>query len=278
VQEVSLSAGTVRYRDSGSGPPVVFVHGLLVNGLLWRKVVPNVEGSARCIVPDWPLGAHSPAMNPGADLTPGGVARLIGQFLEQLDLDDVTLVGNDTGGALVQLVAADHAARVGRIVLTPCDSFDNFLPAMFKGLELSAKVPGGLTAMMQSLRFKPARRLPIAFGWLVKHGQDNDVYDEMLGNYYADRGVRRDARRFVKAISKRFTIEAAERLRSFDKPALVAWAREDKVFPLAHAERLVQILPQGRLEVIEDSYSFVPEDQPERLAELIREFVGAPAD
>jgi pimeloyl-ACP methyl ester carboxylesterase len=277
VEEVSLSAGTVRYRDSGSGPVVVFVHGILVNGQLWRNVVPGVEGSARCIVPDWPLGAHSPALSPGADLSPPGVARLIGEFLEALDLQDVTLVGNDTGGALVQLVAADHAARLGRIVLTPCDSFENFLPAMFKGLELSAKVPGGLTALMQSLRFKPARRLPIAFGWLVKHGQDNAVYDEMLGLYYADRGVRRDARKFVKAISKRITLEAAERLRSFDKPALVAWAREDRVFPLAHAERLVDLLPQGRLEIIEDSYSFVPEDQPERLGELIREFVAASA-
>jgi pimeloyl-ACP methyl ester carboxylesterase len=277
MNEVALSAGTVRYRDSGSGPVVVFVHGILVNGQLWRKVVPGVEGSARCIVPDWPLGAHSPAMNAGADLTPTGVARLIAEFLEKLDVSDVTLVGNDTGGALVQLVAADHAERVGRIVLTPCDSFENFLPVMFKGLELSAKVPGGLTALMQSLRLKPARRLPIAFGWLVKHGTDPVVYDEMLANYYGDRDVRRDARKFVKAINKRITVEAAERLRSFDKPALVAWAREDKVFPLAHAERLVEILPQGRLETIEDSYSFVPEDQPGRVAELIRDFVAGPA-
>jgi pimeloyl-ACP methyl ester carboxylesterase len=277
VQEVSLSAGTVRYRDTGSGPPVLFVHGLLVNGLLWRKVVPGVEGSARCIVPDWPLGAHAPAMNPGADLTPRGVARLIGEFIDKLELDDVTVVGNDTGGALVQMLAVERPDRIGRIVLTPCDSFDNFLPAMFKGLQLASKVPGGLTGMVQALRLAPARRLPIAFGWLVKHGTDKDVYDEIIGRYFADRGVRRDTRRFVAAIRKRDTLEAAEKLPSFDKPALVVWAREDKVFPLAHAERLVELLPQGRLEVIDDSYSFVPEDQPDRLAELIRDFVPAPA-
>jgi pimeloyl-ACP methyl ester carboxylesterase len=162
-------------------------------------------------------------------------------------------------------------------VLTPCDSFDNFLPPMFKGLQAAAKVPGGLTAAVQSLRLRPARRLPLAFGWLIKNGVDHDVYDEILGRYFADRGVRRDTRRFVNAISKRDTLEAAEKLPSFDRPALVVWAREDKVFPFAHAERLVELLPQGRLEVIEDSYSFVPEDQPDRLAELIREFVPAAA-
>ena len=275
MDEVSLSAGTVRYRDTGSGPHVLFVHGLLVNGLLWRKVVPGVEGSARCIVPDWPLGAHAPAMNDGADLSPRGVARLIGEFMEKLDLHDVTVVGNDTGGALVQMLVNERPERVGRIVLTPCDSFDNFLPPMFKGLQAAAKVPGGLTAAVQSLRLRPARRLPLAFGWLIKNGVDHDVYDEILGCYFADRGVRRDTRRFVNAISKRDTLEAAEKLPSFDRPALVAWAREDKVFPFAHAERLVELLPQGRLEVIGDSYSFVPEDQPDRLAELIREFLPA---
>jgi len=273
MHEVSLSAGTVRYRDTGSGRPVLFVHGLLVNGLLWRKVVPGVEGSARCIVPDWPLGAHTPAMNPGADLTPRGVARLIGEFIDKLELQDVTVVGNDTGGALVSLLAAERPERVGRIVLTPCDSFDNFLPPMFKGLQLAARVPGGLTAMMQPLRVRALRRLPIAFGWLIKHGTDGEVYDEMLRAYFTQRDVRRDTRRFVAAISKRDTLEAAEKLRAFDRPALVVWAREDKVFPFAHAERLVELLPQGRLEVIEDSYSFVPEDQPERLAQLIRDFV-----
>ena len=273
MNEVSLSAGTVRYRDTGSGPPVLFVHGLLVNGLLWRKVVPGVEGSARCIVPDWPLGAHAPALNPGADISPRGVALLIGEFMEKLDLQDVTVVGNDTGGALVQMLVNERPERVGRIVLTPCDSFDNFLPPMFKGLQAAAKVPGGLTAAVQSLRLRPARRLPLAFGWLIKNGVDHDVYDEILANYFADRGVRRDTRRFVNAISKRDTLDAAERLTSFDRPAMVAWAREDKVFPFAHAERLVELLPQGRLEVIEDSYSFVPEDQPDRLAELIREFL-----
>jgi pimeloyl-ACP methyl ester carboxylesterase len=125
------------------------------------------------------------------------------------------------------------------------------------------------------LRVRTLRRLPIAFGWLVKHGTDGDVYDEMLRAYFTQRDVRRDTRRFVAAISKHDTLEAAEKLRAFEAPALVVWAREDKVFPFAHAERLVELLPQGRLEVVDDSYSFVPEDQPERLAELIAGFVGS---
>jgi pimeloyl-ACP methyl ester carboxylesterase len=212
-------------------------------------------------------------MDDDADVSPRGVAALIAEFLEALDLREVTVVGNDTGGALVQLLAAERPERVGRIVLTPGDSFDNFLPPMFKGLQLASRVPGGLTAMTQALRVRTLRRLPIAFGWLVKHGTDGDVYDEMLRAYFTQRDVRRDTRRFVAAISKRDTLDAAERLRKFDRPALVVWAREDKVFPFAHAERLVELLPRGRLEVVDDSYSFVPEDQPERLAELIAGFV-----
>src|SRR5438445_13019107 len=100
AQTIQLSAGPLRYVDRGSGPPVVFVHGLLVDGRLWRKVTPLLEGRVRCIVPDWPLGSHANPMNADADLTPRGVARLIDNFLEALELRDVTLVGNDTGGAI----------------------------------------------------------------------------------------------------------------------------------------------------------------------------------
>ena len=105
MHEIELTPGTIRYRDVGRGEPIVFVHGLLVNGDLWRKVVPPLARSFRCIVPDLPLGSHVTAMRPDADLTPPGLARLIADLLAALDLRDVTLVGNDTGGALCQLVA-----------------------------------------------------------------------------------------------------------------------------------------------------------------------------
>src|SRR5436305_10266876 len=170
MKDIELSAGTIRYRDTGQGPTIVFVHGLLVDGNLWRKVVPQLEGRFRCIVPDLPLGSHTLPMKPSADLSPPGIAGLIGEFLEKLDLRDVTLVANDTGGALTQiLMASDGVAgtgRIGRVVLTPCDAFENFLPPMFRPLQLLARVPGAVYPVVQQLRMPAMRRLPLAFGWL----------------------------------------------------------------------------------------------------------------
>jgi pimeloyl-ACP methyl ester carboxylesterase len=278
VKQLELSAGTIRYREAGEGPPIVFVHGLLVDGTLWRKVTPGLESRFRCIVPDWPLGSHTVPMRPDAELSPKSVARLIDEFLEALDLRDVTIVGNDTGGVITQMLAAERPDRLGRVVLTPCDTFDNFLPALFKPLEWSARVPGGLTAMVQSLRVPPARRLPIAFGRLMKHFPPREVTDAWLEPFFSNRDIRRDAARFIRAIDKKDTIEAAERLRSFEKPVLIVWSTEDRVFPLDYAQRLAAQLPNARLVTVDDSYSFMPEDQPDRLAAEIGDFAGvAPA-
>ena len=272
-----LSTGRIRYRDSGEGPPIVFVHGLLVDGRLWRKVTPALEGDFRCIVPDLPLGAHTIPMKPDADVSPPALARLVLELIESLDLRDVTLVGNDTGGALSQMAVTQNPERIARLVLTPCDAFDNFLPPMFKGLQILARFQPALTAFVQPLRLRPLRRLPIAFGWLTKRPIDREVEDAWVHAFFTRREVRRDTARILRAIDSRHTEEAAEKLRSFDRPALIAWASQDRVFPVEHAYRLAELLPDARVEEIPDSYSFVPEDQPDRLAELIREFAGSPA-
>jgi pimeloyl-ACP methyl ester carboxylesterase len=276
MKEVRLPQGTVRYRDSGSGEPIVFVHGLLVNGLLWRKVVPRLERDFRCMVPDLPLGSHTLPMEADADLSPPGLARLVADFLEALELDSVTLVGNDTGGAICQLVAANHPERIARLVLTPCDSHENFLPPMFRYLQAAARVPGGLAVLLQSLRLPAMRRTPIAFGWLMKRQPEREVSDSWVLPVLSDRAVRRDAVKVLRGISKRYTLEAAERLRSFERPVLLAWAPEDRFFKWRYAERLASEIPAARLERVEDSRSFVPEDQPERLAELIAGFAREP--
>jgi pimeloyl-ACP methyl ester carboxylesterase len=276
MHSVELAQGTLRYRDEGEGRPLVFIHGILVNGLLWRRVTPRLDGFRR-IVPDLPLGSHEVPMNPGADLSPTGLAQIITDFLEALDLQDVVLVANDTGGALCQIVAANHPERLGGLVLTPCDSFENFLPPMFKGLQVAARVPGALTAFLQPLKVRSARRLPLAFGWLRKHPIEDEVSDAYLKPYFEHAGVRRDLRKVLAGISKRYTLDAAAKLSGFDQPALITWAKEDKVFPLEHAHRLADILPDARVVEIEDSYSFVPEDQPERLAEELAEFARVKA-
>ena len=276
TKHVDLSTGRIRYRDTGEGPPIVFVHGLLVDGRLWRKVTPPLDSSFRCIAPDLPLGAHTVPMKPGADVSAPGLARLIVEFIEKLDLRDVTLVGNDTGGALVQIAITQNPTdRIARVVLTPCDAFDNFLPPTFRPLQYLAKVPPLLTAVVQPLRLRALRRSPLGFGWLAKRPIDNEVEADWVRAFFGRGDVRRDAIRILQSIDSRHTNEAAEKLRGFDKPVLIAWATEDKVFPLKHAHELAERLPDARVEEIADSYSFVPEDQPERLAELIREFAGA---
>jgi pimeloyl-ACP methyl ester carboxylesterase len=276
-QEVRLPGGTVRYRERGAGPTLLFVHGLLVNGALWRKVVPELAPDFRCIAPDWPLGSHEVPLGEAADRTPAGMAALIADFMAALELEDVTLVGNDSGGALSQLVVTRHPERVGRLVLTPCDAFDNFPPKMFRYLGWAAKVPGGMAPIVQSMRLRANRRTPIAFGWLTKRRLPNAVSDHYVNPVIHDRRIREDARAFILGVDSAYTLAAAETLSSFDRPVLLAWAPEDRFFPIAHAERLAELLPDARLARIEDSRTFVSEDQPQRLAELIAGFVREPA-
>jgi pimeloyl-ACP methyl ester carboxylesterase len=272
---VKLPQGNIHYREDGDGPPIVFVHGLLVDGRLWRKVTPLLEDNFRCIVPEMPLGSHPEPMNPDADLSPPGLARIVAGFLEGLDLEDVTLVANDTGGAISQITAANHPERIGRLVLTNCDAFENFLPPAFRPMQWAARVPGGLTAMMAGMRFEPLRRLPNAYGRLIKRDFAGAPTREWVDPYLTNWGIRRDTIKVLRGIDPKYTFEAAEKLRNFDRPAMLAWAIEDRFFKLSFAERLAATINGATLEKIEDSYTFVSEDQPERLAQLIGAFAGS---
>jgi len=276
-REIALPQGTIRYRERGSGEPIVFVHGVLVNGDLWRGVAPRLaERGYRCIVPDLPLGSHELPMREDADLSPPALARLIADFVGALGLEGPTIVANDTGGALTQIAAVNHGERFGRLVLTSCDAFEHFFPPLFRYLTFTARLPGSLALLRSASRLRLVRRSPIAFGWLIRRDPPQEVRDSWT-EPLADPAIRRDTAKVLKAIDKRHTLEAAERLDRFDKPVLLAWAAGDRVFPIADAERLASIFPNARLETIQDSYSFVPEDQPEELAKLIAEFLGSRA-
>lgn len=275
--ELHLPQGTIRYREDGSGEPLLFVHGVVVNGDLWRNVVPRLSKDFRCIVPDWPLGSHEVPMAEDADLTPPGLAKLVVDAIDALGLESVTLVGNDTGGAISQIVAAEYPERVSRLVLTSCDVYDRFFPPLFKPLQMAAMLPGSMWLIGQSLRPRFAQRLPIAYGWVAKRHPEKAAIESYLRPGRSSRGVRRDLRKVLRGIDSRYTIEAAEKLKGFDKPALVAWASEDKLFPIEYAHRLAADLPNATLEEIPDSYTFIPEDQPERLVDAIAAFVRRPA-
>ena len=281
VRVVQLSSGAaIRYREAGSGPPVVFVHGVLVNADLWREVVPGVaDAGFRCIAPDWPLGAHEIAMPATQDLSPPGVAGLIADLITELDLTDVTLVANDTGGALVQVLLASSLAgdRIGRVVLTPCDCFERFYPPMFGYLPGMARLPGFTWLLVQALRPRLLHRLPLAFGGLSKRPVPPEVVHGYLGPSRTDRAIRRDLRRFLRGVHKRHTLAAVPALRRYDRPVLLAWAAEDRHFPVSLARRLADVLPTSQLVLVPDSYTFVPEDRPDELVSLVTEFLTSTA-
>lgn len=269
-----LSAGRVHYREAGEGEPVVFVHGFAVNGRLWDGPAGLLAGSYRCIVPDWPLGSHREPMHPDADLSPPGAARLVAEFLESLDLDRVTLVGNDSGGAICQIVVTEHPARVGRLVLTNCDCLESFPPGSFKLLVKALKVPGVATLLAQGMRLDANRRSPLAYGALSKRRLDDDLLDSWTRPQIEDRGVRRDSRKFGSGMAPKFTLAAAEKLPGLGIPVLLAWGENDRFFTIEHAERLKALIPDARLVRFEDSLTFVSIDEPERLAAEIASFAA----
>ncbi|MFP5389038.1 MAG: alpha/beta fold hydrolase [Thermoleophilia bacterium] len=269
--EIELPAGRLRYREAGEGKPVVFVHGFLVDGRLWDGVVDQLSDRYRCIAPDWPIAAHQVAMKPDADLSPPGIAALIASFLEALELEDVTIVGNDSGGAMSQVLVTTHPDRIGRLVLTNCDTHDNFPPGIFKAMPPLAKLPGGMTVLSAPFRigalartaFKPFARTPIPA----------DLVASWMRPSLSDPGVKRDATKVTAGMNKRHTLEAAERLSESELPLLLTWAPGDKFFPISYAERLEKETPNARLVQIPDAGTFVALDQPARLADEIATFV-----
>ncbi len=278
TRTLELSAGPIVVRDTGGdGEPVLLVHGLFVDGRLWDAIVPPLAAAGlRVVIPDLPLGAHKTPMRSGVPLAPADVAALLGEIVGELGLDGVTLVGNDSGGAISQLAAAERPAWLARLVLTPCDLYENFPPTLFKPLvPLSRYAPWLLHAFMQPLRVRAVRHSPLFAGWLTKRGVDDALLADMVAPYLGDAGVRRDADKFMAAVDPRDTIRAAHELRAFDRPTLIIWAPEDRFFKQRFAERLASDIPGARIECIEDSYAFTPIDQPERTADLIVDLIRA---
>ncbi|QEC46196.1 alpha/beta hydrolase [Baekduia soli] len=279
TRRIDLSAGTIDYDDRGEGRVVVLLPGLLMDATLYAGVVAELAADHRCVTPTLPLDAHRHPVREGADLSLGAVAGLVAELLRRLDLRDVTLVGNDTGGAVAQLLMADGAERVGRVVLASCDAFDNFPPGLTgRTLVRTGRLSPRLFGLfMQQMRLRPVRRLPLAFGWLTRRGDATTA--GWLQPLLHDAGIRRDTVRVLRAIAAepRLLLDAAERLPAFDRPVLVVWARGDRVMPPEHGRRLAELLPHARLVEIGDSATLIPLDQPARLAKGIRDLTAAPA-
>jgi pimeloyl-ACP methyl ester carboxylesterase len=273
---MSLNAGTVEYDDNrAAGPVVVLLHGVLMDGAVWREVADELGDELRVIIPTLPLGAHRAPMRPEADLSLRGHAHIVADLLASLDLRDVTLAFNDW--AAPQLLIADGLAeRIGGLVLVACETAGNYPPGLpGKNLVLLTKVPGGVGLALRGMRFKPMRRLPFTFGWMAKHGIPDDLVDRWLDAALGDPDVARDALKYFRGTktAKQDLIAATQQLHGFERPVTVVWSREDKVMPAREGEALAAAFPNSRLEWVDDAYALIPLDQPARMAELIREHV-----
>ncbi len=261
---------TLEYCDEGAGKPIVFIAGLLVNGDLWRKVIAQLSGHYRCIAFDLPLGAHRVAMPADAALSPQFVAGLIGEAISALDLQDVTLVGVDTGGALSQLVFAYHGERIGRLLLSNCDAFGSFPPKILRPFLWFAYVPGGMVTLRALMQWKPMQTFIL---WLLQRSKADSA---LRASYFApmrDHAILRDLKKFMRAVDARDTVEVAKRLPAIDKPALLVWARGDWFFTDALARRLCGIFAKGQLQWVTKSKTLVAEDQPDELVRHLTRFI-----
>ncbi|HET7454325.1 MAG TPA: alpha/beta hydrolase [Solirubrobacterales bacterium] len=272
-KEIRLSAGPIRYREAGEGKPIVFVHGFLVDGRLWDGVVDALSDRYRCLAPDWPLGAQQAAMNPDADLSPPGLAKLIAEFIQRLGLEDVTVVGNDSGGAISQILAANHPDAVARLALTNCDTHENFPPGIFKAMPPLAKLPGGMFVLSAPFRIPAVARQ--AFAPFARTKIPPELIASWMRPATEDSGVMRDTKKVTAGMNKRYTLEAAAKLRNTSLPLRLLWAPGDRFFPLEYAERLAGEVPTAEIVQIENAKTFVPLDQPQRVADEIAEFAAS---
>lgn len=275
---IELPQGRVAYRDAGpsdaSAPVVVFVHGLLVNSSLWSVTADRLAAAGiRSIAPDLPLGAHSIPLSPDADISPRGIARLLLDLLAALDLTDVTLVGNDTGGALCQFVIDTDASRVGRLVLTNCDAFDEFPVKPFGVLVRLCKHPALLRAGLLPARGKGVRHSSLGFGLLVhdRNNLDPQLTRGWVDPVLTDKAIRRDVARFAQAVDRAELLDVSTRLGDFGKPVSLVWGAADRLFTLDLAGRLAAAFGTAELIEVADAKTFVSIDQPQRLADAIGE-------
>jgi pimeloyl-ACP methyl ester carboxylesterase len=276
TESVELAAGVVEYGDTGGdGPVLVLLHGLAMDGRVWGPVIDELGSGYRCLTATLPFGAHRVALNADADLSLRGVGRIVADLLGRLDLRDVTLVFNDWGGAQT-MIADGLMERVGRLVLTPCEAFENYPPGIEGRMAaLSGRLPGGLSIMRRVLATPALRRLPFIYGRMSRRGVPEDLIQSWLEPLRIA-AIRRDLRKYVSGArgGRRDMLAATPALATFEQPVLVVWSPDDRMMRPRNGRRLADAFPNARLVEVRDSYVLMPIDQPVALSQALQEFIA----
>jgi pimeloyl-ACP methyl ester carboxylesterase len=275
MKSVDVTAGTIEYREQGdpNGAPVVLLHGLLMNGAQWNLALPLLPLGYRYLLPILPMGGHRIPMREDADLTLPKMVDIVGDFLDALDLADVTLVVTDWGGALF-LTDIGRDKRVARLVICPSEAFDNFPPGFpGKVAWLACRNTFTVSMAMSQLKIGWLRRQWLMFGQMAKQPVPQDIVDEWMAAGLADRRIRQDLVKYCRTkFDKADLIRATSRLADFDGDVLVLWSR-NPVMPDDHATRLAA-LTGATLRYVDDAHVLVMLDQPEQTAQAIGEFLA----
>ena len=272
--QIDLPQGPISYRVTGpvdsALPPVVFVHGLLVDGQLWTGVADVLaRRGIRSYAPTWPLGSHRVPMHPDADLSPRGLAAIINGFLAAVDLRDVTLVGSDTGGALCQFLIDTDDSRVGRLALTNCDAFDVFPPHQFDGLIRLGSHAALIKPMLTALRPTAIRHGKTGYGLLFAAAPDPHITRSWIEPALGSKAIRRDAAKLMSQMRPADLLDVSTRFGAFTKPVRLAWGDADTCFPMPFARRLVAAFPNATLTPVPGGRTFVSMEFPEQVADVI---------
>jgi pimeloyl-ACP methyl ester carboxylesterase len=276
MKSVDVTAGTIEYREEGdpNGAPVVLLHGLLMNDAQWNLAQPLLPPGFRYLLPILPIGGHRIPMREDADLTLPGMVDIVADFLDVLDLADVTLVVTDWGGALF-LTDIGRDKRVARLVICPSEAFDNFPPGFpGKVAWLASRNTLAVSLAMRQLRIGWLRKQWLVFGQMAKKPVPQDIVDEWMTAGLADRRIRQDLVKYCRTkFDKADLIRATNRLADFDGDVLVLWSR-NPVMPDDHATCLAE-LTGGTLRHVDDAYVLVMLDQPEQTARAIADFLSS---
>ena len=278
MPQIELRQTTIEYQvvgpEDSPHPPVLFVHGILVDHRLWTPVAEGLaQQGFRCILPDWPLGSHTIPVNDGADLSPQAVVSMIVDFITELGLSDVTLVGNDTGGGLCQFVIDAHPEVVGRLVLTNCDAFDNFPPFPFTLVFALLRGDASIRLLTGQMKMTALRHSPFGYGLLVTD-PDPELTNSWLEPCRRDGRIRRDLATLLRHVAKTDLTEVSTRLPQFTKPVILVWGQRDRCFKPSLGTRLAELFPNASLIEVPDAKTFVPLDNPQAVIEAIAS-VGA---